>query len=226
MTALLAAVLVFVAVAPGPFPRARGRLDQRRHPAAALADRVTARWQARAGRTEEADIVAQALELAARALRSGASLLTALDAVATELPEAGLGEVARRVRGGFSLRAALDRWAGTAPPRQAAAAMLVLGHASGAAMASSLDRAAASLRQRRALGDEISALTAQTRASATVVALAPAGFAVIVAGVDPDALTMLFTTPVGLVSLTAGLALEGLGVWWMRRLCRGVARWA
>ena len=224
--AVLAAMLLFVAVAPVPLARTRGWPGQRRHPMAAAVHRAAARWRARAGRSDESGVVAQALELAARALRSGASLLTALDAVAAELPEAGLGEVARRVRGGFSLRAALDRWAGAAAPRQAGAAVLVLGHASGAAMAASLDRAAASLRQRRALGDEIRALTAQTRASAMVVALAPAGFAAIVAGVDPDALSMLLTTAVGLVSLAAGRALEGLGSWWMRRLCRGVARWA
>ena len=152
--------------------------------------------------------------------------LTALGTVAQELPESGLGEVVRWVRGGISLSEALDRWVGGIAERQTAAALLVLGHSSGAAMASSLDRAAASLRQRRALGDEIRALTAQTRASAAVVALAPAGFAVVIAVADPEALGVLFTTPVGLVSLAVGLALEGVGLWWMARLCRGVARWA
>ena len=93
-------------------------------------------------------------------------------------------------------------------------------------MASSLDRAAASIRQRRALGDEIRALTAQSRASAAVVALAPAGFAVVIAVADREALSVLFTTTIGLVSLAIGVVLEGLGLWWMRRLCRSVARWA
>ena len=174
----------------------------------------------------QADAIPQALELAARALRSGASVLTALDSVAIELPETGLREVVSRVRRGLSLTEALDGWIGGAPDRQTAAALLLLGHSSGAAMAASLDRAAASLRQRRALGDEIRALTSQTRASGVVVAAAPAGFAVVVTAVDRDALGALVSTPVGLLSLGLGLVLEGLGLWWMGRLCRGVVRWA
>ncbi len=209
------------------------------------------RLRARARRSLGTDDVAQALELAARSLRGGASLLTALGTVSNELPEVGLGDVVRRVEHGMGLKEALDHWVngrvaeartvatrlvrggvraeigdrGRAE-RQTAAALLVLGHSSGAAMASSLDRAAASLRQRRTLGDEIRALTAQTRASAAVVALAPAGLAVVIAAVDPQALGVLFTTPIGLVALVTGLVLEGLGLWWMNRLCRGVARWA
>ena len=224
--ALLAAALVFVAVAPAPLPRVRGRLRHGHFVLTDVVDRVSDLRLYLRRPSDEADVVAQAMELAARALRAGASLLTALEAVSAELPEAGLDEVVNRVRGGLSLSGALEQWVGDVAERQTAAAMLVLGHSSGAAMASSLERAAASLRQRRALRDEIRALTAQTRASATVVALAPAGFAAIVTIVDRDATRVLFTTPVGLVSLAAGLALEGLGVWWMRRLCRGVARWA
>ena len=224
--ALLAAALVFVAVAPAPLPRVRGRLRRGHFVLTDVVHRVSDLRLYLRRPSDEADVVAQAMELAARALRAGASLLTALEAVSAELPEAGLDEVVNRVRGGLSLSGALEQWVGDAAERQTAAAMLVLGHSSGAAMASSLERAAASLRQRRALRDEIRALTAQTRASATVVALAPAGFAAIVTIVDRDATRVLFTTPVGLVSLAAGLALEGLGVWWMRRLCWGVARWA
>ncbi len=227
VTALVAGVLVFVALMPDvSLTRPRGRT------ADALALRrlvpfrrlgVISHW---AGRSRRADAVPQALELTARALRSGASVLTALDAAAAELPETGLGQVVRRVRGGLSLAEALDDWTAGASQRQTAAALLVLGHSSGAAMAASLDRAAASLRQRRALDDEIRALTAQTRTSGVVVAAAPVGFAVIITLVDRDALSGLVSTPLGLVSLFVGLVLEVLGLWWMDRLCRSVGRWA
>lgn len=228
MTALTAAVLLLVALSPVPFGalRPRGRASGLLRPLGAVASRHMAlprRWRRR---SEQADAIAQALELAARALRSGASVLTALDAVATEVPETGLVQVVGRVRGGLSLAEALDGWVGGLPERHTAAALLVLGHSSGAAMAASLDSAAASLRQRRALGEEIRALTAQTRASGTVVAAAPAGFTVVIAVVDHDALGALVSTPIGLLSLMVGLGLEGLGLWWMGRLCRGVARWA
>lgn len=227
MTAVLTAVLLFVALVPDPLPvRPRGRGSRRVWPRRAVPHRLldaVRRWR---GRSRQADAVPQALELTARSLRSGASVLTALDSAAAELPETGLRQVVRRVGGGLSLSEALDDWVAGVPERQTAAALLVLGHTSGAAMAASLDRAAASLRQRRALDDEIRALTAQTRTSGVVVAAAPAGFAAIVTLVDRDALGGLLSTPVGLMSLGLGLVLEGLGLWWMARLCRSVGRWA
>ena len=227
MIAVLAAVLLFVALAPDlPPAGSRGRVQgdaPRRRAESIRLVAAARRWR---GRSEHADAIPQALELTARALRSGASVLTALDGVAAELPETGLRAVVSRVRGGLSLADALDDWVVGTPDRRVAAALLVLGHTSGAAMAASLDRAAASLRQRQALGDEIRALTSQTRASGMVVAAAPAGFAVIVTLVDTDAMSGLLATPVGLMSLVVGLALEGLGLWWMARLSRGVGRWA
>ena len=223
----MTAVLVFVALSPTPlWLGARGRSRRLRRPPEVAGSRLLAlprRWRKRSGQD---DAIAQALELSARALRSGASVLTALDTVATEIPETGWREVVGRVRRGLSLTDALDVWVGGLPERQTAAALLVLGHRSGAAMAASLDRAAASLRQRQALGDEIRALTSQTRASGAVVAAAPAGFAAVVAVADPGALGALLATPIGLLSLVVGLVLEGLGIWWMGRLCRGVVRWA
>ena len=227
MTAVLAAVLLFVALAPDlPPAGSRGRVRggaARRGTGSAPLVAAARRWRER---SEQADAIPQALELTARALRSGASVLTALDGVAAELPETGLRAVVSRVRGGLSLADALNDWVADTPDRRAAAALMVLGHTSGAAMAASLDRTAASLRQRQALGDEIRALTSQTRTSGMVVAAAPAGFAVIVTLVDTDAMSGLLATPVGLMSLVAGLALEGLGLWWMARLSRDVGRWA
>lgn len=227
MTAGLAAVLVLVALMPDlPLERPRGRTSTRMQLRRAVPSRLLAAVRRWTGRSRQADALPQALELTARALRSGASVLTALDGAAAELPETGLQQVVRRVRGGLSLTEALDGWVGGASERQTAAALLVLGHTSGAAMAASLDRAAASLRQRQALNDEIRALTAQTRTSGVVVAAAPVAFAVIVTLVDRDALSGLLSTPAGLMSLGLGLVLEGLGLWWMARLCRSVGRWA
>ena len=227
MTAVLAAVLLFVTLAPDlPQAGPRGRTSRRGRLRGVGSTRLWAAAQRWKGRSEQADAIPQALELTARALRSGASVVTALDAVAAELPETGLRAVVSRVRGGLSLADAIDDWVADTPDRRTAAALLVLGHTSGAAMAASLDRAAASLRQRQALGDEIRALTSQTRTSGMVVAAAPAGFAVIVTFVDTGAMGGLLATPVGLASLVVGLALEGLGLWWMARLSRGVGRWA
>lgn len=230
MTAVLAAVLAFAAVAwPGPPPRGRYRAG--RSLAGALAA-IRTRLRGWTRPDEGAAEVAELLELAARALRAGASLSVALETASAELPGAGLAPVTRRIAGGLSVAEAVDGWAAagvgsrTAAARRTAAALLVLGHGSGAAMAASLDRAAASIHQRRATHDEIRALTAQTRASGLLVALAPAAFGAVVALVDGDALRVLVATPLGWASLLAGLALEAVGVWWMARLARGVSSWA
>ena len=234
MIAVLVAFLVFFMLAPTPvgaYHRGRGQdkrnssASKRNSSARLLA--VAQIWVATCmRRSNSTEIVPQALELLARYLRSGASLRTAIDAVAADYPESGFTEVSSQVHGGMSLSSAIDRWAVGSADRQTAAALLVLGHTSGAAMASSLDRAAASIRQRQALSDEIRALTSQTRMSSLVVALAPVGFGAIMASVDREALQVLFTTPVGLISLLTGLILECLGVWWMSRLSNRVGVWA
>ncbi len=227
MTALVAVLLMFVMLSPEVFtPRPRGRAKSRQWLNMSLLNRLRQELQRWVGRNSQAEALPQALELTARALRSGASVLTALEGAAEELPETGLDRLTRRVRGGLSLSEALDDWVAGFSERQTAAALLVLGHTSGAAMAASLDNAAASLRQRQALNDEIRALTSQTRTSGLVVAAAPAGFAVIVALVDRDALSGLWGSPLGWVSLVLGLLLEGLGLWWMTRVCRSVECWA
>lgn len=230
MTAIVAAVLIFAAVA-WPGPPARGRYRAGRSLAGALAA-IRTRLRGWTRPDEGAAEVAEMLELTARALRAGASLPVALETASAELPGAGLAPVTRRIAGGLSVTEAIDGWAAAAAgsraaaARRTAAALFVLGHGSGAAMAASLDRASASIHQRRATHDEIRALTAQTRASGLLVALAPAAFGAVVALVDGDALRVLVATPLGWLSLLAGLALEALGVWWMARLARGVSAWA
>lgn len=224
---LLAAVLLFLALAPVPTgapPRGRAAREAFGFPGLLAHARSAARLRKRGAGS--GDPMPQTLELLARALRAGASLQTAVEAVAADLPEAGLSAVVARVRRGQDMAEAIDLWAFGSAERQAVAALLVLGHESGAAMASSLDKAAASIRQRRALSDEIRALTAQTRISGVVVAVAPVGFGAVIALADREVLGVLFTTPVGLASLVLGVTLELLGVWWMSRLARGVSAWA
>lgn len=231
MTALLASLLVFVALAPvEPGPRGSSSAAWRRNRLGRIAARVG--WGLRiAGRlrrrgTEDRSSIPASLELMARGLRAGGSVMTALELVSTEVPEAGLDRVTHRVRGGLSLADAIDDWALAGNDRQMMAALLVVGYQSGAAMAASLDRAAATIRRRHELGDEVRALTAQTRASGLVVSLAPVGFACFVVAIDRAALQVFVSTPLGWLSLTVGLALCGIGTWWMARLTRTVAAWA
>ena len=240
MTIFAVAVLVFFVLMPTPsgaMPRRSGatRSAKRRHRFHAshvsLLTRISAWVRDRRHGANSKDDIPQMLELLGRCLRAGASLRTAVNTVAHDFPRSMLSDVVAQANSGVSLTEAIDRWASgntdcQNTDRQMAAALLVLGHISGAAMASSLDRAAASIRQRQSLSDEIRALTAQTRMSSLVVAVAPVGFAGVIALVDSESLVVLLTTPVGILSLVLGSILECLGIWWMSRLSRSVLSWA
>ena len=164
------------------------------------------------------------LERVARALRSGASLPQALAAGQPDTP-ALLARHWRRLvseSADVGVLAAAERWRGRHPSRAVALTVAALAVASdvGGPQAKAIDTVAATLRQRVALEAEVGALSAQSRMSAVVIALAPVAFAVIASGLEPAYLAFLFGTPAGLVMLATGLALQLAGLWWMARLSR------
>jgi Flp pilus assembly protein TadB len=53
-----------------------------------------------------------------------------------------------------------------------------------------------------------------------VIAAAPVAFCVFASSTDPRTATFLLRSPIGLACLAAGLTLDVLGGFWMRRLCR------
>ncbi len=123
---------------------------------------------------------------------------------------------------GAPLGPALDRWAaGDDPVRAMTGVALSFGAEVGGARARALDEAAAGLRDRAELAREIRALTSQARASAAVMVVAPVAFAG-VGWLTGGVSARVFTTPLGLVCLAAGLALDLLGAWWMASWTRSV----
>lgn len=184
------------------------------------AEQASALWVGRWRRRRAADPdVALQLELFARELRGGASMASATVALA-EAGDPGLLGVRRRLDAGASLRDELDRWASAFPAEEAllVRAVLGLGASTGAALADALDRTAEVIRERRELASELNALTAQSRASALLVAAAPVAFLAVFGLTDPGSLGVLVTSPLGWVCLLAGIGLDGIGFWWMRRL--------
>lgn len=200
------------------------RLGLQGPPSRPLTDLLADRW-ARHRRVRTEPDLALVLELLARELRGGASLTAAMATLppATDL---GLRNVRRRIDEGAPIGEELDRWseglAGT--DGSLVRAVLRLGLSTGAALADALDRAAAVIRERRSLDDELRALAAQSRASATMIAVAPIGFLAVFALADPSAMTFLIATPLGWACLVAGVTLDVVGFWWMRRLVAGVVR--
>lgn len=182
------------------------------------------RWWRRGGDRTALPLV---LELLARELRAGATVPVALRTIAGSEPSASsLRPVVDRIDRGSRVGDELDRWAADLGSADAelARSVLRLGLRTGAALADSLDRVAATIRDRIELDDELRALTAQSRASASILAVAPAGFLMVIGLADPSMIAPLVTTPIGWLCLTAGVGLDLCGFWWMRRLVAGIDR--
>ena len=166
-----------------------------------------------------------ALDEIARSLRSGASLVQAIDDAARATPGAigdDLYAVVAAQRSGVPLAAALARWREQRPLAgvRLTASALELGLTAGGTHARAVDGVAATLRDNLAIGAEVRAQAAQAQASALVIGLAPLGFTALACLADHRTATFLFQTPAGLACLAIGLALDALGAAWMARITR------
>ncbi len=236
VTALVLGVVAAVAVLAGwrpappvrwPLPRAPHALTQRaallRTGAIGVLDRIHP-----AGRRSRRDAqLPDVLDRVAAAVRSGQGIGPALTDAAPSASDPLRGEleaVAIALRHGGSVSEALERWS-TRPDAsddvRLAAAALSLGAAAGGEVARAIDRISATLRERHEVRAEARALATQSRASAALLAVAPVGFAALVATIEPGVVGFLLTTPVGWLCLGGGLLLEGLGSVWMARITAG-----
>jgi tight adherence protein B len=145
-------------------------------------------------------------------------------AEAALVTEGRLGSELARVdtdtRRGVPLAAALDALPArvSSPGVRLAVAALGLGVETGGAQARAVDGVATTLRDRAAVGAEARALSAQTRASVWVIAISPAAFCAFAVTTDPRTARFFFRSASGLMFLALGLALNGAGALWMRRL--------
>lgn len=157
-------------------------------------------------------------------LRAGGTVSAALDRAADGSGRLAPDLVALRARTslGLDLGDALDRWAAARPHPGFAevAGALTVAATTGGRAAAALTGLAGSLRDRLACGAEARALSAQARASAVVVGVAPIAYLVFAAVVDPGSIGILVGTTVGRVCLVVGLALDAVAALWMRRILR------
>lgn len=164
------------------------------------------------------------LERLASSLRAGSAPTTAFVELAGDAPEplgSDLRSIASELQHGAGMAAAVDRWAerpGASAAVRLTAAALGLSVRAGGEVARSMDRVAATLRERRQLQAEARSLATQARASAAVLGVAPLGFTGLVSTTEPEMVRFLVTTPIGLLCLTAGLGLEAAGMLWMSRI--------
>jgi tight adherence protein B len=174
------------------------------------------------------------LETVARELRAGASLPEVLRHLAgrTGPLSADIQAVCRRADLGLGWASAIRGWARTATHAgsrsssktfgaiPSAAAALALAHDVGGPAANPLDALAVRLRRQQAMAAEVRALSTQGRWSAWVVILLPAVALAVSAAADPATTSALTATEIGRLCLIGGMALDGLGAWWMHTILR------
>jgi tight adherence protein B len=173
-----------------------------------------------AGRTGDDDgLLAETCDTIARAMRGGRSLAAAVAEAADRHGHPAVVEIGRGVGVGEQLPAAIDRVAARAadPDTVLVTQVLAVAAEHGGSQAEAIDRAAATLRERRALRAERRAQAASARLSTRVMTVLPFGFTGFVAATDADVRHVLVGTPVGWWCLAVGVALNLAGRRWAER---------
>jgi tight adherence protein B len=157
-------------------------------------------------------------------LRAGGTIASAVAGVAGgDGPlAADFARIELRSRIGATSEDALAAWARERPVPgvSAAAGALALCATVGGRAADALEGLSSSLRDRIAVVAEAEALSAQARMSALVIGGVPFAYLGWSALVDPATLATITGTAVGRFCFGVGVALELVGLWWMRRIVR------
>jgi tight adherence protein B len=88
----------------------------------------------------------------------------------------------------------------------------------GGNLAELLDTVAETMTERERLRHEIMALTAEGRMSAWVLGVFPPAFAVILYLIQPDYMSTLFNSSIGVMAVVASAVMAGFGFLWLRKI--------
>jgi tight adherence protein B len=163
------------------------------------------------------------LTIMASSLRAGHSFLQSLDTVAKEIAQPAASEFQRVVaeirlgRPADDALEAMSERVGSDDFRWAVLAVNIQREVGGN-LAEILDNVADTLRERATIRRQIRVLTAEGRLSAWVLCCLPIALALYMYAVNPDYISLLFTSTYGLVMLIGALVLLGIGILWMRKI--------
>jgi len=193
--------------------------------AVVVAPRLVRRRRTRRHERRMQEHLAEAVALIATAMRSGRSLLQAIELSAEEL-DPSLGTTLRRLVDrtelGDPMDGAIDAWATEVggPDARLVAGVLKLHRRTGGSLSTTLEDLAETIRSRRSAAREIESLTAQARLSATILGLLPIGFFLFLSVVAREDLEAAYETPAGVAAIGLGFALQGAAYLWIRGLLR------
>jgi tight adherence protein B len=169
--------------------------------------------------------LAEVVETAAMAVRSGLSVMQALEFSAGEVGHP-MDEVLQRLlderRLGVPLDQCLRRFAETLDTDDARMFVLILSihQRSGGNVAGALEEVSNAVHHRVAVRRELRALTAQGRVSGGILGALPIAFFLVLAASSQRDLAPVYRSPAGIAMLAFGLGLEGVAYLWIRRLLR------
>ena len=163
------------------------------------------------------------LTLVASSLSTGFSLLQALDAVAKDAAEPAAKEFSRALaetRIGADVSDALEHMAERmdSDNMKWTTMAIQIQRTVGGNLAETLRTTCKTLREREALNRHVKALSAEGKLSAYILIALPIGIFLITLKTNRAYVELLWTRPLGLVMLAAGVISMAIGVAWMRKV--------
>jgi len=167
--------------------------------------------------------VGEALALMANSLRSGYSLLQALETVSWDLPEPMQGElrqVLKETAVSIEVETALRRLVerNHCADLELMVTAILIQRQVGGNLAEVLDNIGATIRERTRIAGEVRTLTAQGRMSGLIIGGLPFALGAVLMVINPDYVSVLFTHDVGRIILGVALAGQLVGLVFIRRL--------
>ncbi|MBS1187236.1 MAG: tadB [Burkholderiaceae bacterium] len=171
------------------------------------------------------ELLPDALDLMARAMRAGHAFPSSLQMVGNEMPEPIAGEfriVFDEVNYGISMQDSLKNLATRVPSTDLNyfVVAVLIQRETGGNLAELLASIATIIRERFKLFGQIKVLTAEGRLSAWILCLLPFAMAFILHLINPAYMSLLWTERSGLIMMGVALILMLVGVVWMRQLIR------
>jgi tight adherence protein B len=189
----------------------------------AFAPRFIFRWLRRRRIDRIEQQLPDALLMIAGAAKAGLSLVSAVRQVSAELAPPLVQEfqlMQHEQRLGVSLDDSLENLTHRIPVQSVSLMVSAMRIASetGGGLAETLERTASTLRSQHAMELKIRALTSQGKLQAWVVGLLPIFLLWVLSHMEPEAMSLLWTTQMGWGVLAAVAIMEFFGVWIIRRI--------
>jgi tight adherence protein B len=167
----------------------------------------------------------EAIDTLARAVRAGHAFTTALEMIANEISEPVAGEFRQlfeEQKFGLPVRDALLNLADRIPLVDVKffVTAVMLQRETGGNLAEILDNLSYVIRERFKILRQVRVHTAQGRLTMVLLMALPPTIVVVMLVLNPDFIRPLFTDPIGHILIVAGIVLQTLGYFFIRRIIR------